>query len=157
MLGLISLVFWAYLIYLEYKQMKQSDDKCCRLFIDYILNLWNLNDIIHLSFVAILVINSLNQSKFIALDVQIVMSAVASFCICLKFFDWLRLFDRTSFYINLIGMTLMEIGFFMILLIASMLMFGLPLMLLNLNSEKGSELTARYSGFEVFNMIIHEY
>ena len=63
-------------------------------------------------------------------------AAGATWCICLKFFDWLRLFDRTSFYINLIGMTLSEIKFFLILLIASMLMFGLPLMLLELNSNE---------------------
>ena len=96
---------------------------------------------IHLSFVFILAINSHKQFRLLALKNQVVMAALATFCICLKFFDWLRLFDRTSFYINLIGMTLKEIGFFLILFIASFLRFGLPLMILNINSEKGSELT----------------
>ena len=49
-----------------------------------------------------------------------------------KFFDWLRLFDKTSFYINLIGMTLSEIKYFLILVLLSLLMFGFPNLMLNL-------------------------
>ena len=48
-----------------------------------------------------------------------------------KCFDWLRLVEKTAFYIDLIGQTISDIKYFIILLIASFLLFGLPMMMLN--------------------------
>ena len=44
-----------------------------------------------------------------------------------KFFEWLRLFDSTSFYIKLLITTFYDIGYFMILFFGSLYTIGLAL------------------------------
>ena len=105
----------------------------------------------------ILVIFTQKEQPVLSLDTQIVLAALASLCICLKFFDWLRLFDKTSFYINLIGMTLSEVKFFLILLVASMLLFGLPMMIININSTENASIFETNSPLQIINMLIHQY
>ena len=63
-----------------------------------------------------------------------VVSAFASFCILLKTFDWLRLFEGTAFYVQLVQATLADIAAFMILLTFSLFIFGTPMGFLTLNS-----------------------
>ena len=152
------MIFWAYLIYLEYKQLRYNENFCAALK-DYLKDFWNLNDIVHLTLVLVLAINGSFGEKlhFLPINLQVVLAAIATSCICLKFFDWLRLFDRTSFYINLIGMTLSEVKYFLILLMASMFMFGLPLMILNLKSEPGQEIIEKNSIWNFTNTLIHQY
>ena len=65
--GLIAMIFWVYQIYLEYKQLK-TNESCCMAIKDYLTDLWNINDIIHLSLVLVLVINSQNELTFIGMD-----------------------------------------------------------------------------------------
>ena len=62
------------------------------------------------------------------------VSAFASLCILLKTFDWLRLFEGTAFYVQLVQATLIDIAAFMILLICSLLIFAMPMGFLTLNS-----------------------
>lgn len=57
-----------------------------------------------------------------------------------KLFDWLRLFEDTAFYILLVSETMSDIKAFMILLVIAMLMFGLPMMMLSLNTDPDKEL-----------------
>ena len=68
------------------------------------------------------------------------IAAVDSLAISLKLFDWLRLVEKTAFYINLIGQTITDIKAFLILLLASFLLFGLPVMMLNFYTHNGEEL-----------------
>ena len=61
---------------------------------------------------------------------------VAAFSVLLlgiKFFDWLKLFGATSFYIRLLNETFDEIAAFMYLFFAALFMFGCSLYLLSLN------------------------
>ena len=63
------------------------------------------------------------------------LAAIASCFIFIKMFDWLRLFEKTAFYQQLVMELLYEIRHFGILILLSILMFGLPLMMLNLNRQ----------------------
>ena len=63
-----------------------------------------------------------------------VVSACASLCILMKTFDWLRLFEATAFYVQLVQATIYDIAAFMILLIISLFIFGFPMGFLTLNS-----------------------
>lgn len=81
------------------------------------------------------------------LDYQIIdtyylclLACLNSLSISLKCFDWLRLVESTAFYIDLIGQTITDIKSFIILLIASFCLFGLPMMMLNFYSETGKRL-----------------
>ena len=51
----------------------------------------------------------------------------------MKFYDWLRLFDATAFYITLIEITLTDILPFLVLFIVALLTFGIPLTMLTMN------------------------
>ena len=58
---------------------------------------------------------------------------IAAFVTCLtmlKLFDWLRLFEETAFYVLLVGETLYDIRYFMLLLFGALMMFGVPLLML---------------------------
>ena len=62
-----------------------------------------------------------------------VLGAFSSFTILLKAFDWMRLFDESSFYILLLKETIGDIKYFMILFMLSLFMFGVPLALLSIS------------------------
>ena len=64
-----------------------------------------------------------------------VVSAFTSLCILMKTFDWLRLFEGTAFYVQLVQATIKDIAAFMILLVLSLLIFGFPMGFLTLNSK----------------------
>ena len=52
--------------------------------------------------------------------------------------DWLRLFDKTSFYIRLIQETIYDILYFMIIFAAALWMFGNTMYMLQLNKDSDS-------------------
>ena len=85
------------------------------------------------------------------------LAAFASFSIAMKLFDWLRLFESTAFYINLIGQTVADIKSFIILLLASMLLFGLPKMMLDFYSTHDTELFYDHTGNLFTNMMMNQY
>ena len=64
------------------------------------------------------------------------MAALASLLLTSKIFDWLRLFDRTAFYVQLLGATLTQIKEFMLLFAVALLTFGLPLSMLNQTRQR---------------------
>jgi len=68
-------------------------------------NIWNVNDIIMLTLTDLLVVESfINDEKYmIHLWWKVMLSALATFCMTLKLFDWFRLFQETAFFIELIG------------------------------------------------------
>lgn len=73
-------------------------------------------------------------------------------------FDWLRLFDKTSFFIKLIGETLVDILPFMILLVTSLMMFGVPVAMLNLNRAEGdNDIVSTIFGFWIFDLLANQY
>ena len=72
-----------------------------------------------------------------------VFASVASMMIILKVFDWLRLFEATAYIILLVKHTLIDIGYFMIVILFALLMFGFPMVILNQNrSSEESELVS---------------
>ena len=69
-----------------------------------------------------------------------VVAALASFCILASFFDWLRVFEQTAFYIMLLMETLNDIRAFVILIFISLMMFGVPMMMLNMNRSESAQI-----------------
>lgn len=64
-----------------------------------------------------------------------IIAALTSCFNFIKIFDWLRLFDKTAFYVQLISEILLEIRWYSILVILSLMTFGLPMVMLNLNRD----------------------
>ena len=104
-----------------------------------------------------MVVTNLTEEPTLDVEYQIVLASIGSFSICIKFYDWLRLFDRTSFYINLISMTIIEINYFLILYLASFFMFGFPLLMLNLYRTQDVNLFERNSYYQIISMVLHQY
>ena len=68
------------------------------------------------------------------------MAAIASCTLMLKVFDWLRLFEKTAFYILLVEETLKDVSSFLILLVTALMMFGVPMVMLNLNRDNDNSI-----------------
>ena len=100
--------------------------------LDYLLDYWNINDLIYLiinSFV--MICNLLGHYK----EWQVTLSAIAVCFLWFKVFDWLRLFDTTAFFVLLIQQTIRSILSFLIILVFCYLMFGSAFYIINLNIE----------------------
>ena len=80
-------------------------------------------------------------------------------CLIGKCFDWLRIFDRTAFFIRLIEETFIDIAPFMILFTVSLAMFAMPLMVLNAVNHKREEdpLMDDMTGIGALDAILSQY
>ena len=152
--GIIVLILWVYHVYLDCRQLNQRRETQKGLK-TYFNDIWNLNDLLHLSISMVMVATNLTEEPMLDVEYQIVLASIGSFSICIKFYDWLRLFDRTSFYINLISMTIIEINYFLILYLASFFMFGFPLLMLNLYRTQDVNLFERNSYYQIISMVLH--
>ena len=72
----------------------------------------------------------------IAHEKLVTIGSISSFSMFVKAYDWLRLFDQTSYYIRLLNETLKDIMSFILLIFLGLMMFGIPLSLLNLNRSQ---------------------
>ena len=75
----------------------------------------------------------------------------------MKLFDWLRLFEETAFYVLLIGETIYDIRYFILLLMTTLIMFGVPLIMLDGNSPTGKEIVDSNFGFWIVDLVYNQY
>ena len=81
----------------EIEQMKGSES-----FREHFDSLWNKNDAIWLILSPIIVLASIPSNPWIEMENLVTLSSIATFSMLVKVFDWMRLFDQTSFYVLLI-------------------------------------------------------
>ena len=86
-----------------------------------------------------------------------ILAATASGLIVTKIYDWLRLFEPTSFYVQLVEKTLKDLKYFMILLVVASLMFGLPMNLVNMSLQDDSPLVKQFSNIGILDTVITQY
>ena len=103
------------------------------------------------------VIITLPSQPVIEKSSSVVIASVASFSMMIKFIDWMRLFDGTAFFVHLIKMTLREIGAFLLLLLVTLMMFGVPLALLALDNLSSDEESAADIKRWLPNLIFTQY
>ena len=80
----------------------------------------------HLVLVPVIGIANLKKDPMINIEDQAYIGAVAAFALVTKNFDWLRIHDKTAFYILLIQRTIIDILPFLILLLVALTMFAMP-------------------------------
>ena len=73
------------------------------------------------------------EAQWASIETMRILASIAGCQLLIKFYDWLRLFDGTAFYITLIEITLSDVAAFLILFIMALLIFGVPLTLLDAN------------------------
>ena len=151
-LGLIVLVQWVYQVYNELVQFLQKDEK-----IEHFYSLWNWVDLVGLGGnLFIIIVGVFNDGEtIISIESIRVLASIVSLCIFVKLFDWLRLFESTAFYILLVGETLSDIQAFMIILLCTLLAFGVPMYMLNMNREDDNAVIDSTFGFWGINVLLN--
>ena len=124
---------------------------------EYFLNVWSINDITSLTLTLIILSTSLPDETLIEVSWLRAMAAIASMTLFIKVFDWLRLFEKTAFYIHLIQETLRDLSSFLILLVTTMMMFGTPIIMLNLNRTDDNKVVDEIFGFWGLDILLNQY
>lgn len=120
--------------------------------------MWNWSDLSGLVLTFCVILTGLVDVKTLIDTSELrVIAAFASFCIMSKAFDWLRLFENTAFFILLVEETMKDIAAFMIILFASLLVFGLPIQYLNLNRTDDNAIVDGVFGFWGLDILFNQY
>ena len=150
--GGITFLFWCHNLINECYQISALENK-----LSYFTDLWNINDFISLSFTLVIIATSVEHDTVIAVENLRAMAAIASCTLMVKVFDWLRLFENTAFYILLVMETMKDIKAFLILLMTTLMMFGIPMVMLYLNRTDDNALVDATFGFWGFNLLLNQY
>ena len=97
-IGAISIVLLCVAIRIEALQILSMESK-----LDYFKEAYNWLDLTGLIFSLLVLVLTICGLEWISIEALRVIAAIASFSLANKFYDWLRLFDETSFFILLIG------------------------------------------------------
>lgn len=80
-------------------------------------------------------VNLAEVDGYLSLAEQRLIAAISLMFMWLKVFDWLRLFEKTSFYIKLIVETFRDITYFLIVLMAAFITIGCSMYMLEMNKD----------------------
>ena len=126
--GVLTLAQLSYFVYFEIIQACAESK-----WYQHYDNFWNINDALWLSFGPIVVVASIPTTFLIDPHSLVIMTTLTSFSMMIKAMDWMRLFYKTAFYILLIQETIVDISYFLLLLVMTLLVFGFPMIMLNMN------------------------
>ena len=73
------------------------------------------------------VMDTMTEFRNISLYWLRFIATLDSLLLIMKMFDWLRLFDTTAFYVNLIQMTISQVLPFLLIYLISLLMISMPM------------------------------
>ena len=92
------------LVQAEKKQFEAHEPKS-----SYFCNVWNWVDLLAIGPTSIVLLVTLFGLGSEIMEELRMIAAFSSFFLILNFFDWVRLFEETAFYVQLIGRTLTTI------------------------------------------------
>ena len=150
--GLVSLLL-LYSVWIEVKQLISKKNKC-----EYFLDPYNYLDVAGQTLTAFILVVTLSDREQLFFDFA-QLRVMASIAVCLllfKLFDWLRLFDRTAFYILLIENTMLGIRGFMLVFLLALITFGLPMHMLDFN-RSDDKIVGDNFDFWVLDAIYNQY
>ena len=104
-LATLTIILWFWQVLQEIIQFRNDWNSEHSIWVyiwDYFSSLNNIGDIICLSLTPALCLTNYGDAPSLGLETQAYMGAIVSFFLIAKCFDWLRIFDETSFYIMLI-------------------------------------------------------
>ena len=112
---------------------------------------------IHLTLIFFLLLLNIWGIEEVGLDIVSILAALTLFSLFIKCYEWLRIFEKTAFYIYLIAQTMQDILAFIVLFIASLFLFGFPTLMLNFYSFMDTDLYPRLSGFGLLDSLMNQY
>lgn len=132
-IGCLTIILLIYQVVIEGYQLAGSTFK------EYIFTFPNAFDIFQLLSTFTIVAMNLHSSHNVNTDMIRVVAAVSVFLLWMKMFDWLRLFEPTSFYIKLVTATFSDMSSFMLLFLTGLAMFGSSMYMLQLSSQSSKD------------------
>lgn len=150
LIAILTSLSWLRIVIEEVRQLKDNLEI-------YFTSIWNYFDMVHLTLTMVILSFNSVGSEAIAVEDQRAMAAIIVFFLMLKAYDWFRLFQSTAFYIMLIQETILETGFFIILFMMALVMFGLPTLFLNFNREQDSSLICSITGNPIIDSVLCQY
>ena len=152
LLGIIILTLVSYQIFIEVLQIIGGGFK------QYFRSPYNWADIFQLASTTIIVIESLFSFQETDKSRIRIFAAFSIFVVWLKVFDWLRLFEGTTFYIKLVNQTFSDLTHFMILFVAVLCMFGSSMYILQLSRHPTHyEIVSEIWGHFILDLIHNQY
>ena len=98
---------------------------------NYITSFYNYIDILQYFGTLVVKISNMNDSTYLSMVLKREICVFVLLSQGIKFvIDWLRLFDKTSFYVTLILRTLADILYFMVFLLSILIYFGIAVYML---------------------------
>jgi hypothetical protein len=92
------------------------------------------------------------------LQSQRLLAAFVILALWFKVFEWLRLFEKTSFYIRLIQETFADIGYFFIIFLFALAAIGSAMYMLQLNQAQGAgDIVEAVFGHFFMDLIYNQY
>ena len=86
------------------------------------------------------------------------IAALLTFFLWVKVLDWCQLFGPTSFFTKLIKETIYDIRYFSMICFVALLMFGVPLYLLQLNrTDENAVVEAKFGDIWLLNAFYNQY
>ena len=125
---------------------------------NYFKDFWNIIDFTSILLTTIVIVESFQLTGLIDADQLRAPASIASCLFLSKIFYWLRLFKKRAFYILLVQHTLKDSIAFLTLIFIALLMFGVPMYILNQNRyTQDSQIIADDINLWVFDILINQY
>ena len=110
----------------------------------------------NLSTLLIITVNTF-ELEWIPMEKLVMIAAFTSLTLIIKLADWLRLFESTAFYVQLIVQTLSDITAFLILFGFAILLFTIPISLLNLSRTEDASLVTPITNNTIIDGLFNQY
>ena len=160
LIGIINMVFIVYQVWVELVQLKKDGWKYFNnneSFKDIsAYNFTNFADITGYIINVMLVVLTIGEYEWIDMDNKRIMASFLVFLTWTKMFNWLRLFDSTTFYIKLIRDTLKAIVPFFVIFLIFLATFGCSMYILSTNrKENEAQVVPTFLGNWVEDIMIN--
>ena len=147
------MLFIAFQFNMEYSQMKSELSPK-----EYFSQLRNISDVfmnsVNFMFTLVVIIC---EADWPTIETRRVLVALMMIFLWTKMFEFLKVFDSTSFFVKLIQDTIMDIGPFMLILPLFILAFGTSMMILNFERDDDTTIMDSYTGFWVWDICVNQY
>ena len=152
-MGILAIILAVYASRTEILQFKGEPRKLL-----YFCSILNWADLFGLIGTLFLNIVTIGEFDIMPMENLRIIGALTAFLLILKLYDWCRLFNVTAFYVLLVQATLRDALVFLMLLLLALLMFGVPISILNFNREgDDAQLIADSYGFWLVDCIYNQY
>ena len=124
---------------------------------EYFKSAWNWVAITSNLGTLLIITLTIFELDWIPMKTLTLLAAITSFLLVSKLAYWLRFSETTSFYVQLVSQTMADIKAFMILFGFAILLFAIPMSLLNLSRTEDSSLVTVIFNNTIIDGLFNQY